>query len=86
LAETEVERRALRTQRHEAFGQWETAMRLATAARTPEFAEANKALQAANREIAAAKKDLARIAKAIESTAAAAKLADRALDLAMKVM
>lgn len=86
VAETEAERRALRSRRREAFGQWEAAMRLATAARTPEFAAANQALLAANREIAAAKKDLTRIAKAIEAAAAAAKLADRAIDLAVKVM
>ena len=78
--------RALRTRRREAFRQWETAMRLNTNGATAEFAAAGKALQAASREITAAKKDLRRIAKVITATAQAVKLADRALDLALKTM
>lgn len=81
-----TERQALRTRRKEAFRQWEAALRLQAGERTAAFAEAAKALQSANREIAAAKKDLARIAKVIDQLATAAKLADRALALAMKAM
>ncbi len=80
------ERQALRTRRLEAFRQWEAALRLQAGERTAAFAEAAKALQCANREIAAAKKDLVRITKAIDRLATAAKLADRALALAMKAM
>jgi hypothetical protein len=83
---SESKLRALRARRREAFRQWEAAMRLGAKGATPEFTAAAKALQAASGEIAAAKKDLARIAKVIAATAEAAKLADRALDLALKAM
>lgn len=78
--------RALRTRRRQAFRQWEAAMRLNANGTTPEFTAATKALREASREIAAAKKDLARLAKVITAVAQAARLADRALDLAMKAM
>jgi len=86
LVEREAERRALRSRRRECFRQWEAALRVQLHGRNEEFAAAAKAFQVASREISAAKRDLRRIGQAVEAAAAAAKLADRALELAMKVM
>lgn len=86
LTDDEAERRALRASRRECMRQWEMALRIQAGEHHAELAAASRALLGVNREITAARRDLRRIVKVIEATAAVAKIADRALVLAMKVM